>query len=146
MTAPHHHDRNSDRDAGRISAFVVVMSAALVLVAGLVLDGGLVLAARARALGQAQEAARAGAQAIDLAAYRQRGQVVLDPGRAEAAARAYLTGAGATGTVTATGQHVTVTITRVQHLQILPLVGLTSITVHATGTARPAHGITRELR
>jgi len=46
-------------------------SVALILVAGLVLDGGLTLAARERALDKAQQAARAGAQAINLATYRQ---------------------------------------------------------------------------
>jgi len=43
------------------------------LVAGLVIDGGLGLAAEVRATDEAQSAARAGAQAIDLAAYRQAG-------------------------------------------------------------------------
>ena len=47
-------------DAGQITAFVVVMMAALILLAGLVLDGGLTLDARERALGEAQEAARVG--------------------------------------------------------------------------------------
>ncbi|MCP2335232.1 pilus assembly protein TadG-related protein [Actinomadura rupiterrae] len=142
MTPP-----RSRRDAGSITAFAMVMTAALVMCIGLVLDGGLVLAARIRALGQAQEAARAGAQAIDLTAYRQRGIVILDPARAADAARAYLTAAGlGDGQVQATGHEVTVTLTRTQHLQILRIVGLGSITVHATGRARPAHGITRELR
>ena len=63
------------------------MAAALVLMIGLVLDGGLTLAARERALGEAQEAARAGAQAVNLATYRQDGNLVLDPAQAEADAR-----------------------------------------------------------
>ena len=48
------------RDEGQITAFVVVMMAALILLAGLVLDGGLTLAARERALGQAQQAGEDG--------------------------------------------------------------------------------------
>ena len=59
------------------------MAAALVLMIGLVLDGGLTLAARERALGEAQEAARAGAQAVNLATYRQDGDLVLDPAQAD---------------------------------------------------------------
>ena len=79
------------------------MAAALVLMIGLVLDGGLTLAARERALGEAQEAARAGAQAVNLAIYRQDGDLVLNPAQAAADADAYLASIGATGTATATG-------------------------------------------
>jgi len=132
-------------DGGQITAFVVVMMAALILLAGLVLDGGLTLAARERALGEAQEAARAGAQAINLAVYRQDGTLVLTPGQAVADARAYLAGIGAAGTATATGNVVTVTVTIVQPMQILDATGLRAITVHATATATPELGINGEL-
>ena len=76
--------RRAGTDSGQVTAFVVVMAAALVLMIGLVLDGGLTLAARERALGEAQEAARAGAQAVNLATYRQDGNLVLDPAQAAA--------------------------------------------------------------
>jgi hypothetical protein len=117
------------------------MAAALILMIGLVLDGGLALAARERALGQAQEAARAGAQAINLAIYRQNGDLVLNPGQAEADADAYLAGIGATGTAAATGGRVTVTVTIVQPMQILDAAGLHAVTVHATASAVPVRGI-----
>ena len=133
------------RDSGQVTAFVVVMAAALVLMIGLVLDGGLTLAARERALGEAQEAARAGAQAVNLVTYRQDGDLVLDPAQAEADASAYLASIGATGTVTATGGLVTVTVTIVQPMQILDAAGLRAITVHATATATPELGINGEL-
>jgi hypothetical protein len=129
------------RDDGQVTAFVVVMAAALVLMIGLVLDGGLTLAARERALGQAQEAARAGAQAINLAVYRQDGDLVLNPAQAGADARAYLDRIGATGTVTATAGQVTVTVTAVQDMQILSAAGLHSITIHATASAVPERGV-----
>jgi hypothetical protein len=132
-------------DAGQITAFVVVMMAALILLAGLVLDGGLTLAARERALGEAQEAARAGAQAINLAVYRQDGTLVLIPGQAVADARVYLAGIGASGTATVTGDAVTVTVTITQPMQILDAAGLHAITVHATATAVPELGINGEL-
>jgi hypothetical protein len=128
-------------DAGQITAFVVVMMAALILLAGLVLDGGLTLAARERALGDAQEAARAGAQAINLAAFRQDGRLVLIPGQAAADARAYLAAIGAAGVVSVTGNTVTVTVRIVQPMQILDAAGLRAITVHATATATPELGI-----
>jgi hypothetical protein len=76
-------------DSGQITAFVVVMATALVLLAGLVLDGGLTLAARGRALNLAQEAARAGAQGINLAVYRQTGDLVLSVPLAAADAQQY---------------------------------------------------------
>jgi hypothetical protein len=137
--------RQPGQDSGQITAFVVVMAAALVLLIGLVLDGGLTLAARERALGEAQEAARAGAQGINLAIYRQNGSLVLAPAEAVADARAYLAHIGATGTASATGTTVTVTVTIVQPMQILSAAGLTAITVHATATAVPERGITGEL-
>jgi hypothetical protein len=129
------------RDSGQVTAFVVVMAAALILMIGLVLDGGLTLAARERALGQAQEAARAGAQAINLAIYRQDGDLVLNPAQAQGDADAYLASIGATGTVAATGGRVTVTVTIVQPMQILDAAGLHAVTVHATASAVPVRGI-----
>jgi hypothetical protein len=133
--------RRAGRDSGQVTAFVVVMAAALILMIGLVLDGGLTLAARERALGEAQEAARAGAQAVNLVIYRQDGDLVLDPAQAEADASAYLASIGATGTVTATGGLVTVTVTIVQPMQILSAAGLHAVTVRATAAAVPVRGI-----
>lgn len=130
------------RDSGQITAFVVVMTAALILLAGLVLDGGLILSARLRALNEAQEAARSGAQAIDLAAYRDTGHLSLDPAQAVAAANAYLTAIGAEGEARVNGDRVTVTVRRTQATQILTIVGIGSLTVHGSGTAHPVRGIT----
>ena len=133
--------RAAGRDSGQVTAFVVVMAFALILMIGLVLDGGLTLAARERALGEAQEAARAGAQAVNLVTYRQDGDLVLDPAQAQADASAYLASVGATGTVTATGGLVTVTVTIVQPMQVLAAAGLQAVTVHATASAVPVRGI-----
>src|SRR5438874_2587717 len=79
---------------GRVTAFVVIIVTAVFLFAGLVLDGGLTLTAKIRAIGEAEEAARAGAQEIDLAAYRADGTLHLMPDQARAAARDYLAAAG----------------------------------------------------
>jgi hypothetical protein len=121
------------------------MAAALVLMIGLVLDGGLTLSARERALGEAQEAARAGAQAVNLATYRQNGTLALNPGQAIADADAYLAKIGAAGTATATADLVTVTVTIVQPMQILSAAGLHAVTIHATATANPVRGINGPL-
>ncbi|MGO1053685.1 pilus assembly protein TadG-related protein [Crossiella sp. CA198] len=126
---------------GRVTAFVIVIVTAVLLFAGLTLDGGLALAAKVRALGEAQEAARAGAQEIDLAAYRANGTLRLAPRQASAAARAYLAAAGHSGTVSIAGNTVNVTVLVSQATQLLRLVGIDSITVTGTGQAQPLRGI-----
>lgn len=130
----------TDED-GRVTAFVVIVVTAVLAFGGLVLDGGLALAAKVRAIGEAQEAARAGAQEIDLAAYRADGTLRLAPQQASAAARAYLASAGRSGTVSVAGNTVNVTITISQPTQLLGLVGVGSITVSGTGQAQPQRGI-----
>ena len=122
-------------DSGTVTAFVVVFMSALLLMAGLVLDGGLALAAKVDAIDEAQAAARAGAQAVDVPTYRSTGQVTLDPAEAVADADAYLAATGRTGTVSVQGEQVTVTVTIAQPTEILSLVGVGHITVTGTGTA-----------
>jgi hypothetical protein len=129
-------------EEGMVTAFVVIMMAALLLLAGLVLDGGLTLDARVHAIDDAQAAARAGAQQINLPAYRATGTETLDPTAASNAAHSYLAAAGETGTVTVTGDQVTVTVTIRQPTQILRIAGITRLTVTGTGTARAERGIT----
>jgi Flp pilus assembly protein TadG len=129
-------------ERGQVTVFVVVIATAVLLFAGLVLDGGLALSAKTRALGQAQEAARAGAQALDLTAYRADGRVRLVPDQARQLALDYLSAAGATGTVTADGSTVTVTVTATESTQLLLLVGVDTIQVSSTGSAQPARGVT----
>lgn len=130
------------RERGQVTAFLVVGVTGLLALVGLVLDGGLALAAKVEAIGHAQEAARAGAQQLDLAAYRDDGTVTLDPQQASAAAHQYLSAAGASGTVTVAGDTITVTVTAVQPTQILGVVGLNDITVEGSGTAEPRSGVT----
>lgn len=128
-------------EEGRVSAFVVVFTIGILALAGLTLDGGLALAAKVRATGQAEAAARAGAQAIDLRLYRTSGRLELVPEQAITEARRYLTSVGATGTVTVSGDTVTVTITTTQRTQLLGLVGVASLSVHGVGRAHPQRGV-----
>ena len=134
--------RRLSGDEGMVTAFVVVMMFALLLLAGLVLDGGLTLAAHVQAIDEAQAAARAGAQQIDLATYRTTGAEVLDPAAATTAADSYLAVTGHTGTVTVTGDEVTVTVRITQPTQILSIAGIKAFTVSGTGTAVAERGIT----
>lgn len=113
--------RRMRSDRGAVTAFVAVVAVALVMVAGMAYDGGQVLAAHASARSDAAKAARAGAQEIDLSVLRATGEVALNPSAAEAAAVAFLSDAGATGTARVEGNAVTVTVTVVQPMHILPL-------------------------
>lgn len=129
-------------ERGQITAFVAALVAGLLLVAGLVFDGGMALAAKTRALDEAQEAARAGAQELSAAWVRRHTGPLLDPARARAAAEAALAAAGATGVVTVAADEVTVTVTRTTRTQLLHLAGVAQITVSATATARAEPGVT----
>lgn len=128
-------------DEGRVSAFVVVLTLGILTLAGLTLDGGLALAAKVEANGQAEAAARAGAQAIDLTVYRTNNRLQLVPAQAVDNAQSYLAAVGASGTVTVSGDTVTVTVTASQNTQLLGMVGISSLTVHGTGSAHPQRGV-----
>ncbi len=121
-------------ERGSITAFVAVVASALVLVAGMAYDGGQVIVAHNAARNDAERAARAGAQQIDLDHLRATNEPRLDPAAAEAAALEYLERAGASGTATASGTSITVTVTRTQPMRILPGADRI-ITVSETATA-----------
>lgn len=128
--------RRTERDQGSITVFTAVVCLGLLALSGLVVDGGEALAAKTRALGQAEDAARAGAQALDLHELRQRSLVSLDPAMAEQDARTYLAAQNARGTVRADRLQVTVTVTVSARTLFLGLVGVHALTMTATGTAR----------
>lgn len=124
-------------ERGTITAVVAVVGVALVMVAGLAYDGGQIVAAQVRARDVAANAARTGAQELDLTALRATGTATLDPDRAADAARAFLARAGHTGNVTVDGDRVTVAVTIRTPMRILPL---PDRLVTATDTARPITG------
>jgi Flp pilus assembly protein TadG len=124
-----------------VTAFVLAILIGLLALTGLSLDGGLALASKVRAGGQAESAARAGAQALDLAAYRATGAVRLDPEQARDLAQRYLASVGATGTVQVAGDTVTVEVTATYRTQLLSLVGIGDIHTHGRGAAHPQRGV-----
>lgn len=124
-----------------MTAFIASIMVALLALTGLVLDGGSALAAKVRANGQAEAAARAGAQAIDLTTYRANNRLQLIPAQAVADAQNFLTSVSATGTVTVADNTVTVTVTTSQPTQLLGLVGISNLSVHGTGSALPQRGV-----
>ncbi len=127
-------------ERGSVTVWIVVMAMPLMIVAGLVFDGGRILAERREALDVAQNAARAGAQAVDVSAVRS-GDLRLDPQLVQLAAQDYLTATGHTGAVSIDGASVTVTVTNTVDMQLLSAIGIGEKTVTGTSTARLVRGV-----
>src|SRR5215210_8722437 len=88
-----------DGERVSVTLFAMVLALGLLAMAGLVIDGGEKLVAQRRANHLAEQAARAGAQAVDIGAVRI-GRPALDAAAAHAAAAGYLAAAGHRGSVT----------------------------------------------
>ena len=124
-----------DAERGAIGVFLVVLVPGLLLIIGLAVDGGAKVAATQRANAIADEAARAGGQALDVAAALS-GQVRVDPGAAVAAAQDYLDRNDVAGAVTVVdGDTLQVTTTISEPTTFLGLIGISTLTVKGTGTA-----------
>jgi hypothetical protein len=122
---------NSDR--GVVTAFVLGLVLAFVVLAGLAVDSGRLVAAHVSAGDHAENAARAGAQEVTLVRL---GWRLVDPRRATATARAYLDAHGLDGDVSADFRGVTVTVRVRQATTLLRLVGIQEREVSSTRTAR----------
>jgi hypothetical protein len=134
-------------ESGQVTAFVVVFMVALIAIAGLVIDGGVALAAQRRAMNEAQAAARAGAEALDVQQYRDNGVSEINQSDAKGAVDRYMATADKTATYTVNfiGTDTVVVDEKFdQALNILGVVGVGSITANGHGTARTAHGIVQE--
>jgi hypothetical protein len=124
-------------DAGMASVWMLFTGFIAILVAAVIFAGGVVFGACTHGYDLAQQAARAGAQHIDLVTYRTSGVLRLNPAQAATAARQFLAAAGATGTVTVTLARITVTATSRQPTPMLSPFGVAAVTVTATATATP---------
>jgi Flp pilus assembly protein TadG len=131
-------------DRGGVTVFVAVCVVALIGIIGISVDGGSKMRATERADYVAGEAARAGGQAIDPAQAITGTAIVVDPQDAQAAAQAYLRSAGATGSVSVSGDGKTlnVTVTDSYATKFLPVVGIGSLAVTGHGEATLLHGVT----
>lgn len=136
----------SPDDEGTVTVLVVGLTVAMLLVAGLVYDGGRLLAARREAYALADNAARAGAQAVHLDALRTGGTVELVDERVRAAAHTYLDRLGHQGSVTSAGSTVEVTVTIDVPMAVLKIAGIDTRTVTGRGQARLVRGSTEEGR
>jgi hypothetical protein len=144
MTQREPDDRRGDADRGSITAYLLITAVAIFALAGLVLDGGAALAAHGRAADVAQQAARAGADALDETSLRSATPAGLtaNPAAARVAAGEVLAAAGVTGDVAVNGGSVTVTARVTKPAAILSVVGISEVGGTATATARPLHGTT----
>ena len=124
----------NERGSASIWAILVIAGAFTVLL-GLVVDGGRVIDARIAASRAAAQSARIGADALSSASVRN-GNNAIDVDAAKARAQKYLDDAGMTGTVSVTGQTVSVTVTGSSETQILGVIGITSFPIEETETAQ----------
>jgi hypothetical protein len=134
---PDRRTGQAGKDRGSGTALGLMLLLIVIALAATVIEVGNDMRTSATATDLAQEAARAGANQLDLAELRATGVVRIDPIAARTAALAYLSRLGATGTVLATPNTVTVTVTITRPAVLLPLVGVTSITVTSDATAQP---------
>ncbi|SHN52500.1 hypothetical protein SAMN05660350_00393 [Geodermatophilus obscurus] len=127
--------RGQDAERGALGVFLAVLVPGLLLIIGLAVDGGAKVAATQRANAIADEAARAGGQALDVSAALA-GQVRVDPASAVAASQDYLDRNGVQGAVTVVdGDTLTVTTTITEPTTFLGLIGIQTMTVEGSGTA-----------
>jgi hypothetical protein len=142
-----------ENDTGAVSVFVIGISITLLLMAGLVVDGGNAINARQTIADDVEQAARAGATALDQQALRTGGVPVLDRAAARRRAIAYLVALGYDqqditfpDTMPQTTRQLSVAARDVVPTQVLSLAGKGSFPVSASSTARAAPGITTEER
>ena len=131
-----------NQEAGSLTAFVAVFMVALFAVGGLVVDGGRYLAARQACQSEAEQAARAGADAIDTGMLRQ-GVVSVDPSGGVNAAESYMAIAGHPGSAAVSGSSVTASVDAYPlQTTLLGIIGISHFEVDASATANAIHGVT----
>lgn len=137
-----------DDQRGAISALVVTMVVALMVMAGLVVDGGNAINARAKITDDAEQAARAGANQIDVDLLRSTGKVRIDEAAAKQAAQTYLTTPPLSYTnisVDPDVDEVSVVIEDTAKTQLLSLIHINDFPIRGEATARATVGITQEI-
>lgn len=135
MTATTRTRRLAD-ERGSASVWAILLASTIFLgVLGLVYDGGTVLNQRAQAKQVAEQAARAG---VDQLGALRNGEDTVDPAAATARAQQVLRQAGWTGTVTVSGNRVTVEVTGDYQTIFLPVVGINHLRIDQTGSAQAA--------
>jgi Flp pilus assembly protein TadG len=122
-------------DRGSASISFLLVTVTLIVVIGLVVDGAGKIQANERADQTAASAARAATNSIGGDTVRV-GALTLDPVKAVAAGEAYLAAAGMAGTVSVTGEIVTVAVTTTYPTRFLSLIGITQLPGSGDASAR----------
>ncbi|TSD65525.1 pilus assembly protein TadG-related protein [Aeromicrobium piscarium] len=128
----------TSHERGAASVFVVGMSVVLLLCAGLAIDGGVGINTRMRVADDAEQAARAGANAVDVGRLRSSGVVAIDPVQARQAAAGFLAGRGYSAgqySVSVDGTEVSVDVRDSTDTIILSIINIDSYPVSAGATA-----------
>ncbi len=123
-------------DAGQSTTLYVVLVAALIVVAGLVVDGGAYMQAKDRSTHVAQEAARAGANAVSGSTVLGAPLPQVNAVQAETKAQEYISAAGMEGSVRVEGDLVTVEVTDKRRTTFLGIVGISSVSATSQESAR----------
>jgi Flp pilus assembly protein TadG len=123
---------------------LVLLTGAFLALAGLVWDGGRAITARQHAADLAEQAARAGADDLNLDVARATGADELDTQAAVRDACRYVTTAapGAVCHAAATATSVTVQVTTTTSTAVLGVVGINTMTSHGHATASAVRGVT----
>jgi Putative Flp pilus-assembly TadE/G-like len=133
-------------DTGALVTAVPIIALMFLLLAGLVIDSSRQLTARARAVSYAEEAARAGASAVDPASE----PLEIDKLSAARQVTDYCAAASLRepqlkcGLTSVSGQQVVVTASITLPSGLLGLVGINTLHARGRGEARPLIGVTEQ--
>lgn len=134
------YQREAER--GSVSALVILMATTVLVMVGLAVDAGGQVHALQEARSIAREAARVGGQQLQVPTAVRGHGAVADPERAAAAADAYLSAAGVSGSTTVTGPTaIRVDVTTTYDTKFLSVVGISSL----SGTGQATSRITRSV-
>lgn len=123
-------------DEGAVTVFAVTAAAILVMFVGVAVDLSGAVHTMQRAQDVARQAARSAAEAAHAPSAIRGDAASVDPARAVQAGQTYLAAAGVSGSVSVTGDAVTVQTTASYTPVILSLVGIGTRTVTGSSTAR----------
>ena len=127
-------------EAGMLTAFVAVLTVALLAIVGMAVDSGRAISAQRLAADEAAQAARAGAGRLSINALRD-GRLVIDGASAVRAAEQYMSLSGHPGTAWVHDGIVSARVVEAVPTTILGIVGVRTITVSATASASDVSGV-----
>ncbi len=122
-------------ERGSASVLILGLSIAVLIGVGFAVDGTRKGQAYSQATSIAEEAARAGGQALQVRALAAGGNADVDPQLAVAEAQRYLAASGASGTALWIGGRLVVETTITRSTVFLGSIGIPEFTAHGRGTA-----------